>query len=118
MKKSIILGALAIFAISAMSIQKVEAQEPVKKQGVKTEIKKAEKEVTPATTTAAAEKDVKTKKAEAQPAASDDCCAKKGTKDCKKLTTAPASGKKVGSATKPEVKKGLEKSVKTDKVDK
>ena len=66
MKKSILLGALAFFAISAMSIQNVNAQDTKEKQETKKAVKMAEKEQAPAATM---QEPVKEKKG--------DCCAEK-----------------------------------------
>ena len=70
MKKRILLGALALFAIGAMSIQTVEAQEPVKKnQAEKVTEKKVEKE--------------KPAEMKAEKAKKDACCKEAG-KECEK----------------------------------
>lgn len=70
MKKRILLGALALFAIGAMSIQTVEAQEPVKKnQTEKVTEKKVEKE--------------KPAEMKAEKAKKDACCKEFG-KECEK----------------------------------
>ena len=66
MKKSILFGALAFFAISAMSIQNVNAQVKEEKQETKKAVKMAEKEQAPAATM---QEPVKEKKG--------DCCAEK-----------------------------------------
>ena len=65
MKKSILIGALAFFAFSALSIQDVNAQNSEVKQEAKKAIKVEEKEKTPAATTTMQEP-VKQKK--------DECC--------------------------------------------
>ncbi len=83
MKKSILFGALAFFAISAMSIQNVNAQVKEEKQETKKAVKMAEKEQAPAATM---QEPVKEKKgdccAEKKDAKKGDCCAEK--KDMKK----------------------------------
>ena len=76
MKKSILLGALALFAISAMSIQNVNAQVKEEKQETKKAVKMAEKEQAPAATM---QEPVKEKKG--------DCCAEK--KEAKKDRASP-----------------------------
>lgn len=104
MKKSILIGALALFAIGAMSIQSAEAQNPVKKQGTKTEIKKAET----------------VKADDTKQAASDDCCAAGSHSKCskKKLSTATASGDKSKSEVKHKHKKGEKKIAQKESTDK
>lgn len=92
MKKSILLGALAFFAISAMSIQNVNAQDNKEKQETKKAVKMAEKEQAPAATM---QEPVKEKKGE--------CCAEK--KDMKKGDCC---------AEKKDVKHEGEKNVKSD----
>ena len=83
MKKSILLCALAFFAISAMSIQNVNAQVKEEKQETKKAVKMAEKEQAPAATM---QEPVKEKKgdccAEKKDVKKGDCCAEK--KDVKK----------------------------------
>ena len=118
MKKSILLGALAIFAISAMSIQSVEAQNPVKKQNVKTEVKKSQNSTDAATPTVTVKSDKATvdKTADTKQAASHDCCA--SDNKCKKqLSTARQANKKANSNVKAEVKKSKEKAVEVNKTD-
>ena len=92
MKKSILLGALAFFAISAMSIQNVNAQVKEEKQETKKAVKMTEKEQAPAATM---QEPVKEKKG--------DCCAEK--KDVKKGDCC---------AEKKDVKHKGEKNVKSD----
>ena len=119
MKKSILLGALAIFAISAMSIQSVEAQNPVKKQNVKTEVKKNQNSTDAATptTTEKSDKAAVDKTADTKQAASHDCCASENK--CKKqLGTASEANKKANSKVKSEVKKSKKKAVEENKTDK
>lgn len=92
MKKSILLGALAFFAISAMSIQNVNAQVKEEKKEAQKTVKMAEKEHAPAATM---QEPVKQKKG--------DCCAEK--KDVKKGDCC---------AEKKDVKHEGEKNVKSD----
>ena len=100
MKKSILIGALALFAIGALSIQSAEAQNPVKKQETKTEVKKEADDT--------------------KQAASDDCCTAGKHSNCskKKLGTASASGDKSKSEVKHKHKKGEKKAVKKESTDK
>ena len=115
MKKSILFGALAFFAISAMNIQSAEAQNPVKKHDAKTEVKQDKTAVEAATTTATAPVGIKINKK----AASDDCCAKKNSADCKKkLSTSTESGKKKSSVVKSKASAKKAKATRTTKVDK
>ena len=104
MKKSILLGALAFFAISAMSIQNVNAQVKEEKQETKKAVKMAEKEQAPAATM---QEPVKEKKgdccAEKKDVKKGDCCAEK--KDMKKGDCC---------AEKKDVKHEGEKNVKSD----
>lgn len=83
MKKSFLLGALAFVAISAMSIQNVNAQVKEEKKEAQKTVKMAEKEQAPAATM---QEPVKEKKgdccAEKKDAKKGDCCAEK--KDMKK----------------------------------
>ena len=85
MKKSILFGALAFFAIGAMSIQNAEAQEPVKNNKTQMQEVSIEKK----TVKPAAEKQ-EAKKAEAKAEKKvemkhvGDCCAEKKCKDGKK----------------------------------
>lgn len=86
MKKSILFGALAFFAVSAMSIENANAQTPVKvKKAETTEVSK--KSQAPSTTTV---KQEPVKKA-------DDCCADKKANADKKFST---DKKKVNAETR------------------
>ena len=119
MKKSILLGALAIFDISAMSIQSVEAQNPVKKQKAKTEVKKSQNSTDAATPSISAKpsKPVVDKAADTKQAASHDCCA--SDNKCKKqLGTTSKANKKASSIVKPEVKKSKKKAAKANNTEK
>ena len=84
MKKSILFGALAFFAIGAMSIQNAEAQEPVKNNKTQMQEVSIEKK----TVKPAAEKQ-EAKKAEAKAEKKvemkhvGDCCAEKKCNDAK-----------------------------------
>ena len=104
MKKSILLGALAFFAISAMSIQNVNAQVKEEKQETKKAVKMTEKEQAPAATM---QEPVKEKNgdccAEKKDVKKGDCCAEK--KDVKKGDCC---------AEKKDVKHEGEKNVKSD----
>ena len=104
MKKSILLGALAFFAISAMSIQNVNAQVKEEKKEAQKTVKMAEKEQAPAATM---QEPVKEKKgdccAEKKDVKKGDCCAEK--KDVKKGDCC---------AEKKDVKHEGEKNVKSD----
>lgn len=104
MKKSILLGALAFFAISAMSIQNVNAQVKEEKKEAQKTVKMAEKEQAPAATM---QEPVKQKKgdccAEKKDVKKGDCCAEK--KDMKKGDCC---------AEKKDVKHEGEKNVKSD----
>lgn len=104
MKKSILLGALAFFAISAMSIQNVNAQVKEEKKEAQKTVKMAEKEHAPAATM---QEPVKQKKgdccAEKKDVKKGDCCAEK--KDMKKGDCC---------AEKKDVKHEGEKNVKSD----
>lgn len=115
MKKSILFGVLAFFAVNAMSIQSIEAQNPVKKS---TTEKKVEKK-TETTAVSAESNDVK----------KDDCCANKNVAADKKAGDCCAADKKVAAdgqkvkrheGLKPHHKKGhktekANRSVKTVK---
>jgi hypothetical protein len=92
MKKSILLGALAFVAISAMSIQNVNAQVKEEKKEAQKTVKMAEKEQAPAATMQEPVKQTK-----------GDCCAEK--KDVKKGDCC---------AEKKDVKHEGEKNVKSD----
>ena len=116
MKKSILLGALAFFAISAMSIQNVNAQVKEEKQETKKAVKMAEKEQAPAATI---QEPVKEKKGDCCTEKKDvkkgDCCAEK--KDVKKGDCcAEKKDMKKGDccAEKKDVKHEGEKNVKSD----
>lgn len=113
MKKSILFGALAFFAISAMGIQNATAQD------VDTQAKKAgSKAITvekkdASTTTAVKQEPVKEKKA--------DCCAEKKTEvkkaDCcaeKKTECKKAESKKADCCAEKKVAKDDAKTVKPD----
>ena len=84
MKKRILLGALALFAIGAMSIQTVEAQEPVKKnQTEKVTEKKVEKEKPAEMKAEKAKKDACCKEAGKECEKKKECCKEAG-KECEK----------------------------------
>ncbi|MBQ8957870.1 MAG: hypothetical protein IJ057_05145 [Bacteroidales bacterium] len=91
MKKSILFGVLAFFAVSAMSVQSVDAQNPVKKP---TTEKKVEKKAEAAAST------------ESKVVKKDDCCANKAgttekkTDDCCANKKADAGEKKFSVQTK------------------
>ena len=78
MKKSVLFGVLAFFAVSAMSVQNVEAQKPVKKSTTteKKVEKKAEAAAT-ADTKAVKKDDCCANKTVTTDKKSDDCCANK-----------------------------------------
>ena len=107
MKKSIIFGVLAMFAVSAMSIQGVEAQNPVKKTketAVKVE-KKATQDIKKAS--AVTTKDGKTTLAPTESKTTlapnkDKCCEKKVV-DTKKKTDVKPSGMIKPNVQKPKV---------------
>lgn len=102
MKKSIIFGALAFFAISAMSVQNVQAQDNTKKN-------------TP-TTSAAAQKPAKpvvTTNQESKPTASKACDAKKCA-DAQNCTAKKAESKSCCDAEKKAVKPEAKKAVKPE----
>ena len=111
MKKTILFGVLAFFAINAMGIQDAEAQNPVKKQATtkKVTVKSENQEAEKAQVT-----DIK-----AEETVKKDCCAdkKEVKKDCKQSDCCKAkSGDK--NAAKPELKKEerkMEKPLKADK---
>ena len=137
MKKSILFGALAFFAVSAMSIQDVNAQNEVKADSKKVE-SVSEKQEKPSSTKVAQEPVKKKddccaeKKVSADKKA--DCCAdkkvseKKESKDCcadKKMKAEEkkvrAEGKRIRpkeDVVKPEFKKNKKAAVKSDKSDK
>lgn len=102
MKKNILFGALAFFAFSAMSIQSVEAQNPVKKQNSTTsEAKKVKADNDKKSATFSSSK--QSMKAEK---ASDDCCASASDNACKnKVSTSTDANKKVRDKAKPSAKK-------------
>lgn len=121
MKKSILLGALAFFAVSAMSIQDANAQTEVKVKKAETTAV-SEKQDNPTTTTITQEP-VKQKKADccAEKKEAKDCCAEKKVSVDKKESKECCSEKKdekKASAVKPRAKKADEgkkvKQVKTD----
>ena len=117
MKKSILFGALAFFAISAMGIQDANAQNEVKVKKAETTAV-SEEQGKPSTSTVS-QVPVKQKK--------DDCCAeKKEAKDCcaekkdacEKKVKAESKDEKKASAVKPRGKKvGRDKKVKHVKTD-
>lgn len=135
MKKSILLGALAFFAIGAMSIQNVEAQEPVKKAAttevskkpaVKADDQKTEKQTV---TSEKAEKphDCCASKEVKKDEKKGDCCASKSEKKVeKKAECSSANGKCdkkekcEAKSTEKQVTPKAEKKAKADtkKVDK
>ena len=122
MKKSILFGALAIFALSAMSIQDVNAQNAeVKAKGKKIETA-SDNQVKPAATTAA-QVPVKQKKGDCcadkkSDQKKGDCCSEKTVKSGEKQLK--VDGKKAPqTAVKPNEKKEIKKTdVKRDKVEK
>ena len=107
MKKSILFGALAFFAISAMGIQDANAQNEVKVKKAETTAV-SEEQGKPSTSTVS-QVPVKQKK--------DDCCAEK--KDaCETKVKAERKDEKKASAVKPRGKKaGKDKKVKHAKAD-
>ena len=123
MKKSILFGALAFFAISAMGIQNATAQE-VDAKAKKAESKAVvveEKDAPSAATVkqepvkekkadCCAEKKAECKKAESKKA---DCCAeKKVAKDDEKAVKSEAKAKVEKEAVKPANKKAVKKAEK------
>ena len=105
MKKSILFGALAMFAIGAMSIQDANAQNAeVKSKKAETTVVKSEKQPT---ASAVAQEPVKQKK--------DDCCAEKNVSaDKKKGGECFADKKKVDNCCAEKKVSGSEKQVKAD----
>ena len=109
MKKSILIGALALFAIGTMSIQNVEAQNPVKKSKANTEMSKADKskdkKATPATKAAQPkEKQAETKKC-GKISSSEDCCnhSNNNSNASKlKMNNSGNAGNNVNSMVKPD----------------
>ena len=95
MKRSILFGALAFFAISAMSIQNVDAQNPVKKTTEKQAVTtvKSSKDASSDNKTAKPQVSAESKEAKA------DCCKAKEAKECdnkgKDCCSAAKDGKKV-----------------------
>ena len=128
MKKSILFGALAFFAISAMGIQNAAAQE------VDTKAKKAEskavaveKKDAPSATTVrqepvkekkadcCAEKKAECKKADAKKA---DCCADKKVAKDEKTVKSNAKRKAEREALRQSGKKAAKKAEKNQKIEK
>ena len=111
MKKSILFGALAMFAISALSIQNVNAQTPEKKADSKS-VQVTEKSKTPTVTTIGQEPVQKKgdccqeKKACADKKKGGDCCADK------KVGTDEKSVKSDGKVLKVEGKNNKHDAVK------
>ena len=108
MKKSILFGALAFFAVSAMSIQDVNAQNEVKVNTKKAETV-SEKQEKPAVSTVA------------QPVKKDDCCAdkklstdKKESKDCCADKKVAADKKKTDDCCADKKVNETEKKAKDD----
>lgn len=116
MKKSILFGALAIFAISALSIQNVNAQTPEKKADSKSVEQVTEKSKTPAVTTVGQEPVQKKgdccqgKKACADKKKGGDCCADK------KVGTDEKSVKSEGKVIKAEGKNNKHDAVKPKEI--
>lgn len=105
MKKSILFGALALFAIGAMSIQNVEAQNPVKKSKANTEMKKVSTKEKPASTTTSKPKAMENCKKSEKVNASDDCCKplnKDLTSKQKPSGNTGNAGNQINSMTKPK----------------
>ena len=129
MKKSILFGALAFFAISAMGIQNATAQEvDAKAKKAESKAVAVEKKDAPSATTVrqepvkekkadcCAEKKAECKKADAKKA---DCCAdKKVAKDDAKTVKSEAKPKIEKQPLKPSPKKDVKKAHKTRKADK
>lgn len=113
MKKSILFGALALFAISAMSIQNVNAQNEVKSKSNKVGAESVKSE-TPSTTKVAQEP-VKQKTAECCESQKASCDKKKGHDCCAEKKTDQKEAKDVEKQMKKEMKtadKELKKDVK------
>lgn len=91
MKKSLLFGVLAFFAVNAVSIQGVDAQNPVKKKEKTTQ--QVEKQ-----SSKTVDQDNTCKKSQ-QPAS--DCCAKPCNKQCKPT---PNADSKQSTTEKPQVK--------------
>lgn len=124
MKKSILFGALAFFAVSAMSIENANAQTPVKvKKAETTEVSK--KSQAPSTTTVKQEPVKKTddccadKKVSADKKNAD-CCADKKVSADKKFSTdkkVKADGKRVKKADMKVRKEAKKVEKKVEKAD-
>ena len=105
MKKSLIFGVLAAFAISAMSVQSLNAQNPVKTK-TKTE-KQVERKADKASTTSSASENTikKQSKKDVKPAQSNtvsDCCKSSGDNTCKKKLSTTNASDQPNSAVKPK----------------
>ena len=77
MTKSILFGVLAFFAVSAMSVQSVDAQNPVKKPATEKKVEKKAETATAADTKAVKKDDCCASKAVSAEKKTDDCCADK-----------------------------------------
>ena len=109
MKKTILFGVVAMFAIGAMSIQTAEAQNPVKKSTTEKVTVKPEKqdaEKAPATAVSVEKKDAKdccaNKKVSAEKKEAKDCCSEK---KCASEKMVKAEGKKDGKSKALKQKK-------------
>ena len=121
MKKSILLGALAFVAISAMSIQNVNAQVKEEKKEAQKTVKMAEKEQAPAATM---QEPVKQKKGDccaekkvSEKKDSKDCCADKTMKEEKKNVKAEGKRVRPKDAVKRDTKRTKKASVKSSKTE-
>ena len=122
MKKSILFGALAFFAVSAMGIQDANAQNEVKVNAKKAETVSQKQEKT--TTTAVSQEPVKKKDDCCADKKTDqkkgDCCAdkkvkeKKESKDCCADKKVAADQKKTDDCCADKKVKSGEKQLKTD----
>lgn len=109
MKKALVLGVLAFFAINVASVQSASAQEKkaatttVKKEAKPSEIKKeAKKTATTATTTTAAEKKT-VKPAAATSSQAKACCKEEGKDECQDKTFKAAGPKVKSKQATPEI---------------
>lgn len=116
MKKSLLFGMLAAFAISALSVQNLDAQNPVKKAPTETKVeKKSEKAVSADSKEMKKDDCCAEKKATCDKKAGGECCAEKKVAadqkkaDCCEGKKVAADGKQMKADCKKDCKHGDKK---------